>query len=177
MIHEKRKVKARVPKHDGKRKGETMRRKDREMTNRADLEAVLKKAFVCHLGLTDGDQPYIVPMNFGYEDGHIYVHGATEGRKIDMIKKNQKVCFEMELFQSEVIKNGDQPCDWGTAFRSVIGFGTAKFLETAEEKTRGLGIILKAHDARTFTFTEAMLNETAVIEITINEMTGKIAND
>ncbi len=154
-----------------------MRRKDRELTNKADIEAVLKKAFVCHLGLADGDQPYVVPMNYGYEDGHIYLHGAAEGRKIDVIRKNNKVCFEMETFQSEIVKGGDQPCDWGTAFRSVIGFGTAKLLENSEEKIRALNIIVKAHDDRDFTFPEAMLKMTAVIDITISEMTGKMAND
>lgn len=154
-----------------------MRRKDREITNQAEIEAVLKKAFVCHLGLADGDQPYVVPMNYGYEDGHIYLHGADEGKKIDILKKNDKVCFEMELFQSEIIKGGDQPCDWGTAFRSVIGFGTAKLLENAEDKTRALNVILKAHDDRSFTFPEEMLKMTAVIDITIREMTGKVAHD
>lgn len=154
-----------------------MRRKDREITNKAELEAVLKKAFVCHLGLADGDQPYVVPMNYGYEDGHIYLHGANEGRKIDILKRNSKVCFEMELFQSEIVKGGDQPCDWGTSFRSVIGFGTAKLMDTNEEKIRALNLIVGAHDDRSFTFPEEMLNMTAVIDITITEMTGKAAND
>jgi nitroimidazol reductase NimA-like FMN-containing flavoprotein (pyridoxamine 5'-phosphate oxidase superfamily) len=154
-----------------------MRRKDREITNKAEIEAVLKKAFVCHLGLADGDQPYVVPMNYGYEDGHIYLHGAAEGRKIDTIRKNSKVCFEMETFQPEIVKGGDQPCDWGTAFRSVIGFGTARLLEDPEEKIRALSIIVKAHDDRDFTFPEAMLSLTAVIDVTISEMTGKMAND
>ncbi len=154
-----------------------MRRKEREITNMADIEAILKEAFVCHLGLSDGDQPYVVPMNYGYEEGHIYLHGAAGGKKIDIIKKNNKVCFEMELFQSEIIKIGDQPCDWGTAFRSVIGFGTVTLLQTSEEKARALSIILKAHDDRSFTFPEEMLKVTAVIDITINEITGKAAND
>lgn len=158
-------------------KEKPMRRKDRELTNKADIEAVLKKAFVCHLGLADGDQPYVVPMNYGYEDGHIYLHGAAKGRKIDVIKKNNKVCFEMETFQPEIVKVGEQPCDWGTAFRSVIGFGRAKFLETNEEKTRALRIIVRAHDDRDFIFPEAMLKAIAVIDITIDEMTGKFAND
>ncbi len=154
-----------------------MRRKDRELTNRADIEEILKKAFVCHLGLVDGDQPYVVPMNYGYEDGRIYLHGAAKGRKIDVIRKNNKVCFEMELFRPDIIKGGDKPCDWGTAFRSVIGFGTARLLETREEKIRGLNAILKPHDDRSFSFPEEMLKATAVIEITITEMTGKAAND
>lgn len=154
-----------------------MRRKDRELTNKADIEAVLKKAFVCHLGLADGAQPYVVPMNYGYEDGHIYLHGAAEGRKIDILRKNNKVCFEMETFDPQIVKVGDQPCDWGTAFRSVIGFGTARLLETNEEKIHALSIIVKPHDGRDFTFPEAMLKLTAVIDITIGEMTGKMAND
>lgn len=154
-----------------------MRRKDRELTSKTDIEAVLKKAFVCHLGLADGDQPYVVPMNYGYEDGHIYLHGASAGRKLDIIRNNNKVCFEMETFQSEIIRSGDQPCDWGTSFRSVIGFGTAELLETSEEKSRALNIILKAHDDRDHTFPDAMLKKTAVIDITISEMTGKRAND
>lgn len=154
-----------------------MRRKEKEITNKADIEAILKKAFVCHLGLADGDRPYVVPMNYGYEDGHVYLHGATEGKKLDIIKKNDKVCFEMELFQQDVIKPGDQPCDWGTAFQSVIGFGTAELLQTDEEKTRALNIIIKPHDGRNFTFPEEMLKRTAVIDITVEEMTGKAADD
>ena len=154
-----------------------MRRKDKELTGKPDIEGVLKKAFVCHLGLSDGDQPYVVPMNYGYEDGHIYLHGASEGRKIDILKKNNKVCFEMELFDTELIKGNDDPCDWGTSYRSVIGFGTAKLLQAPEEKSKALGIILKPHDSRSFTFPEAMLQKTAVIDITITEMTGKTAKD
>lgn len=154
-----------------------MRRKDRELTHLADIEAILKKAFVCHLGLSDGDQPYVVPMNYGYETGHLYLHCALEGRRIDMIKKNPKVCFEMEIFNREVIKNGDQPCEWGTAYRSVIGSGTASLMKTAEEKTKGLTVILKRFDDRDFTFADKMLDETAVIDITISEMAGKAAND
>lgn len=83
----------------------------------------------------------------------------------------------MELFESKIVKGGDQPCDWGTAFRSVIGFGTARLLETDEEKIHALNVIVKAHDDRDFTFPEAMLKMTAVIDITIGEMTGKMADD
>ena len=150
-----------------------MRRKDKEITDKAEIEAILKKAFVCHLGLSDGDRPYVVPMNYGYEDGHIYLHCAAEGKRLDIIKKNNKVCFEMDLFEIEVVKKNDQPCDWGTSYRSVIGYGTAKLIESAEEKSRALGIIVKSLDDRSFTFPEKEVKRTAVIDITITEMTGK----
>ena len=154
-----------------------MRRKDRELTNMTDIEDILRKAFVCHLGLVDGDQPYVVPMNYAYIDGHIYLHGAAEGRKIDLIRKNSKVCFEMERYNREIIKSGDDPCDWGTSFRSVIGFGNAVLLEGAEEKSKALAAIVGRSDDRAFNFPEKMLSLTAVIDITITEMTGKAAND
>lgn len=156
-----------------------MRRRDRELTVKADLEEILRKAFVCHLGLVDGDQPYVVPVNFAYEDGHIYLHGAAEGRKLDLIRKNNKVCFEMELFSSEIIKNDGQPCNWGTAFQSVIGTGTAKIVEDQEEKIKDLNIIVKrfSNGEGGFTFPESELVNTAVIDITITEMSGKAAHN
>ena len=154
-----------------------MRRKDRELTNKADVEAVLNTAVVCHLGLVDGDKPYVVPMNFAYEDGHIYLHGAAQGRKLDLIRKNNNVCFQMETFRSEVVKPGDEPCDWGTSFRSVIGTGKAILVEDLEEKRRALNIIVRKIDDRPFELPEAMVAKTAVIDITIEEMTGKMAND
>lgn len=150
-----------------------MRRKDKEITNKTEIEAILKKAFICHLGLSDGDRPYVVPMNYGYEDGHLYLHCAKEGKKLDMIKKNNKVCFEMELSGAKVINKTDQPCDWGMYYRSVIGYGTAELIEAAEEKVRALGIIVKSVDEGSFTFPEDEVKRTTVIDVTIEEMTGK----
>lgn len=147
------------------------------MTNKADIEQVLEKAFVCHLGLVDGETPYVVPMNYAYQDGHIYLHGAAKGRKLDLIKKNNLVCFQMETFNPEIIKEVDQPCDWGTSFRSVIGTGRAELVEGLEEKRKGLEIILKRFDDRDFQLPDEMLKKTAVIDIAIIEMAGKVAND
>lgn len=154
-----------------------MRRKDRELTNKADVEAILNAAFVCHLGLVDGDKPYVVPMNFAYEDGHIYLHCAAQGRKLDLIRKNSNACFQMETFSPEVVKPGDEPCDWGAAFRSVIGTGQAILVESLEEKKKALGLILKRMDERSFELPDAMVAKTVVIDITIEEMAGKMAND
>ena len=67
-----------------------MRRKDCEITDRAEIEAILKKALVCRIGLADGGEPYIVPLSFGYEDGAVYLHSAVEGKKIAMLQKNSR---------------------------------------------------------------------------------------
>jgi len=154
-----------------------MRRKDREITDKREIEKILENAFVCHLGLVDGDRPYVVPMNFAYHEGAIYLHCASQGRKLDIIRKNSNVCFEMELTPGTIIENGDQPCDWGTKFRSVIGNGKAVLLESPEEKIAALNIFMGRFSDVKFTFPEHEVLAVAVIRIDIEEMTGKVANE
>ncbi len=153
-----------------------MRRSDREITDRSEIEKILENAFVCHLGLADGDQPYVVPMNFAYKDGSIYLHCASSGRRLDVIRSNNKVCFQVELTPGTIIENGDQPCDWGTAFRSVIGFGKAEILETTEDKLMALTVFMGRFSGNKFSFPESEVAATTVIRIAIDEMTGKAAN-
>ncbi len=154
-----------------------MRRKDREITDRTEIEKILESAFVCHLGLTDGVMPYVVPMNFAYKEGYLYLHGASQGRRLDMISKNDNVCFQVEITPGSVIENGDQPCDWGTKFRSVIGFGKAEILKTNAEKIEGLNIFMGRFSGNKFSFPEGEIVATTVIRIKIDEMTGKSANE
>ncbi len=154
-----------------------MRRRDREITDIKEIEKILENAFVCHLGLVDGDRPYVVPMNYAYHGGAIYIHCASKGRKLDILAKNNKVCFEMEFTPGTIVENGDQPCEWGTKFRSVIGNGRAVILETNEEKTAGLNIIVGRFSDGKFAFPEHEVLATTVIRIDIEDMTGKSANE
>jgi nitroimidazol reductase NimA-like FMN-containing flavoprotein (pyridoxamine 5'-phosphate oxidase superfamily) len=155
-----------------------MRRSDREIQSKEMIEEILKEGFVCHLGLVDGDQPYVVPLNYAYKDGYIYVHSASSGRKLDLIKMNHKVCFEVEVTTPEIAKNGEEPCEWGTIFRSVIGTGIATILSEKEDKIHGLNAIVEKVDpVGRFTFPDGEIAATTVIRIDIKEMTGKSAND
>ncbi|MCA1785700.1 MAG: pyridoxamine 5'-phosphate oxidase family protein, partial [Desulfobacteraceae bacterium] len=114
---------------------------------------------------------YMVPMNFGYRDRALYFHSAKQGRKIDVIQANPQVCFEVD----EVVKinKAALACDWGISFKSVIGTGTAHMLTTLEEKKEGLDIIMAQYSGRSFDYPLEMLEKTAVIKVTIHEMTGK----
>ena len=154
-----------------------MRRKDREITDKNEIEKILKEAFVCHLGLTDGDQPYVVPLNYVYAEGCIYLHCASEGRKLDLIRANNKVCFEMEIVDPNIVKNGEQPCDWGTRFQSVIGSGRAVLLTEPEDKKNALKAIVGRFDDRDLSFHPGDFSATTVIRIDILEMAGKSANN
>lgn len=148
-----------------------MRKSDKEIKKQAEIEEVIQKAVVCRLGLVDGDEPYIVPMNFGYQDKALYLHSAAEGRKIDLIKAHNRVCFELET-DLEVVK-GETVCQWSMKFRSVIGTGRAYLLEGNDAKKRGLEIVTRHYAHGGFNFPEGSLEKTAIIKIDIENMTGK----
>jgi len=116
-------------------------------------------------------QPYVVPLCFGYEDGTLYFHAALEGRKMDMLRKNDRVCFEFDV-DAEIVK-GKEACNWGMRYKRVIGFGKAVFLDNIKEKRRALGIIMRQYSEGTFRFPDDSVRRTAVIRVAIESITSK----
>ena len=120
-----------------------MRRKDREVPDRAEILRIADQAKILHLGLFDGEYPYVVPLHYGYryeeKDGALVfiMHGAKEGLKIDLIRKNPKVCIELEC-DVEPVSGGDIACRYGAAYASIIGRGWAEIVEDSTEKVEGL---------------------------------------
>jgi nitroimidazol reductase NimA-like FMN-containing flavoprotein (pyridoxamine 5'-phosphate oxidase superfamily) len=147
-----------------------MRRKEKEIRDMALIEEVIKQSRVCRLGLVDGDKPYVIPMSFGY-DGSLYFHSALAGRKIEVLKKNPQVCFEFDEV-TKLVKNKDA-CEWGMAFKSVIGEGEASFLEDITQKAHGLGVIMAQYSNRSFEFPKESMDKTALIKVAITRITGK----
>ena len=150
-----------------------MRRADKEITSKAAIEGIISRSLVCRLALADENRPYIVPLCFGYKDNSLYFHSAVQGKKIDIIKKNNRVCFEFDI-DSEVIK-ADKACEWGLQYKSVVGFGQASFLEDSESKRRALDIIMKQYSGESSAYPEAKLKHTVIIKVDIQHMTGKQA--
>ena len=150
-----------------------MRRADKEITSRAEIEGIIRRSLVCRLALADENRPYIVPLCFGYKDNSLYFHSAVQGKKIDIIKKNNRVCFEFDI-DYEVIK-ADKACEWGMQYKSVVGFGQASFLEDYESKRQALDIIMKQYSGESSAYPETKLKHTVIIKVEIEQMTGKQA--
>ncbi|MGB9978897.1 pyridoxamine 5'-phosphate oxidase family protein [Methanobacterium sp.] len=151
-----------------------MRRNDKEIKDKKCIEQVLKKAIVCRIALCDNNKPYIVPMNFGFNDNFLYLHSAREGRKIDLIKENNNVCFEIDIL-TEVL-SADNACSWGMKYYSVIGFGKAQFIETEDEKKNALDTIMQKYSPnspKSFEYSKSALDKTALIKVEIESLTGK----
>jgi uncharacterized protein len=150
-----------------------MRRADKEVTDPGKLEEIIKKAFVLRIAMLDDPYPYLVPVNFGYRDGEFYFHSAPEGKKVDLIRRNNRICFEVEA-DCGVLK-ADSPCKWSTSYGSAVGFGRAVFLADPQDKWRGLEIIFRHYSSDPFEVPLSALDRLAVIKIEVESMTGKIS--
>jgi nitroimidazol reductase NimA-like FMN-containing flavoprotein (pyridoxamine 5'-phosphate oxidase superfamily) len=148
-----------------------MRRSDRQITDKIAIDGIIKRCTVCRLGMSDNGQPYIVPLSFGYDSSFLYFHAALAGRKVDILKQNNRVCFEFDRLLE--VSTADQACNWSMKYESVIGFGVAEMMEDADAKTAALNCIMQQYSGDNWTFTEQALSSTAVYRIRIEEISGK----
>jgi len=148
-----------------------MRRCEREIRDEKEIHEILEKGLVCRLGLCDGQQPYVVPMNYGCRNGYMYFHCAREGRKIEILKKNNRVCIEVDT--DTRIVQGDAPCRWTTKYRSVIGSGKARIIDDEKDKKDGLDVIMAHYGGSGVGYDEKSLQLMIVIEVALESMTGK----
>ncbi|MHB1001574.1 MAG: pyridoxamine 5'-phosphate oxidase family protein [Armatimonadota bacterium] len=148
-----------------------MRKQEQEITDREEIQSIIRDSLVCRLGLCDGDRPYIVPMSFGYDGKYLFFHCAREGRKLDIIRQNPNVCFEFEA--DVALLPADNPCRTGLKYRSIIGFGTACILNADEERIYGLDLITRQYLGEVSEYSQNMLNNIEVIRVDIENMTGK----
>jgi nitroimidazol reductase NimA-like FMN-containing flavoprotein (pyridoxamine 5'-phosphate oxidase superfamily) len=150
-----------------------MRRSEREIKDREVIDAIIRQCQVCRLGLSDGEEPYIIPLCFGYDGEALYFHCAPEGRKTDIIRSNNRVCFEFDI--PEGMSEAEQGCRWGIKYRSVIGFGTAEMVIHTEGKKKALEILMAQYSDKEYTFPDDIVTKTAIIKVVIARISGKQA--
>jgi uncharacterized protein len=149
-----------------------MRRKEKEITNRKDIDIILDEAEIIRVAMSVDNKPYIVCLNFGYDGKDIYFHSANEGQKLDMIKQNSNVCFQTEI-GAKVVPS-DTECDWTAKFKSVVGNGKAKIVEGLKDKQKGLDVIMdKYAPDKTFEYSDKVLKMVTLVKIEIDEIYGK----
>jgi uncharacterized protein len=152
-----------------------VRRKDREVTEIMDLLQIITQCKVCRIAMQDQEGLYIVPMNFGfsYEGDQLvlFFHSAKEGRKINALKENSNICFEMDC-EHRLITD-DVVCEYGYSFKSIIGKGKAIFIDDVEEKKVALSMLMKHQTGQDFSFEDRMTNTVIVFKIVVDQFAGK----
>lgn len=149
-----------------------MRRKDREITDKAELDKLLRQGRVCHLAMHgDFGVPYVLPVNYGYADGALYIHGAAGGRKADLLRADPRVAFSILL--SEKLKADGNGCEWTTHYVSLLGEGRATILDLGEDKAMGLAKFMEHYAPGPHEFPVAVIAKTLVVRIDITHLSGK----
>ena len=152
-----------------------MTKRERQITDPEQIRHILDTAKVLHLGLAVDNEPYVVPMNYGYteEEGKLvlYLHSALKGKKLDMMRTNPRVFFEIECDRMPF--EGRLPCQYGLVYSSIMGRGEARIVEDVEEKMKAMSILMKTQTGKDFTFNEQLVSIVAVIRIDVEEYTAK----
>ncbi len=149
-----------------------MRRQSQEITDKNTLQEILNKEHVCRLGLCSNNTPYIVPVNFAVKENILYFHSAQAGMKIDMIKQNNNICFEVDTNVEFV--QAEQACQNSMKYQSIIAFGKAQIIEDVEEKKKAFDLLLKKYTSKGLSeYPQINVEHVSIIKIHITSMTGK----
>jgi nitroimidazol reductase NimA-like FMN-containing flavoprotein (pyridoxamine 5'-phosphate oxidase superfamily) len=152
-----------------------MTKRELQITDPEQIRAILDTAKVLRLGLAVNNEPYVVPMNYGYtmENGRLtlYLHSAVRGKKLDMIRANPNVFFELDCDLKPF--DGVKPCQYGLSYSSIMGRGKAVLVEDAEEKMEAMTVLMKTQTGKDFSFNEQLVSIVAVVRIDVAEYTAK----
>ena len=153
-----------------------MRRKDREVTDFGRIAEIINECDCCRLGLVDGNEAYIVPMNFGFDtaDGrlNLYFHCASEGRKLDLLGRNKTVSFEMDT--NHALTTGERGCDWSFKYSCVMGTGTVRKLVDRDEKIFALNKIMEHYSKNnSWEFDDRYLKVVTILRLSADSLSCK----
>ena len=152
-----------------------MTKRERQITDESRIREILDKSRVVHLAMCVNNEPYVVPMNYGYtmDEGKLtlYLHCATRGKKLEMLQANPRVFFEMDCDRMPF--EGDKPCQYGLVYSSIMGRGIARIIEDVEEKKQAMSILMKTQTGKDFSFDDKLVSIVSVIRIDAAEYTAK----
>lgn len=149
-----------------------MRRAEKEIESRNDVDAIIRGSQVCRIALAENNIPYIVPVAFGYDGNVIYIHTTREGKKVDIIRQNNNICFEFER-NVKLFMDRDNACKWSFSYQSVIGHGNIFELESIEDRKNGLKQIMSQYSGKEWDLGEEKLGGIRVWKVIIRSITGK----
>ncbi len=153
-----------------------MRQSRRAIAEAGEIIRILERSDVCHLGLADGSQPYVVPLNYGYQLDRgnltLYFHCAAEGRKLDIILQNNQACFQMDC--DHELRRADQACGYSMNYASIIGSGLIEIVTDPDERALGLQLLMQHYSGSAdWSFAPANLAKTTVLRLRAREFSGK----
>lgn len=150
-----------------------MRRSQSEVKDRTDIDIIIQACDVIRIGMSVDNKPYIVPLNFGYLDNAFYFHGSQQGRKMDMIKANPNVCFELDT-NHKLVSDSERACDWTMKYSSVMGDGKMTIIHDPKEKIQALNILMRDYGGNDeYEYSDEMIERIGIMKLEIKNISGK----
>lgn len=151
-----------------------MNLRPRMLSKKEEMERIINEALVCYLGMTSGNSPYVLPMNFALEPDAIFLHAAPEGLKLEVLRANPDVCINFNTGNEIFHRHKEVGCSWGMKFKSVNAYGKAAFIENYDEKYRVMQLFMIKYAGEKYEFSEPSIRNVVIIRIDIDRMTGKV---
>ena len=124
-----------------------MRRKDKALEDRSAIDRIIHEAAYCHLSCSLNDQPYGIPISFGYDGQALYIHTAPSGKKIEIFEQNPRV-WAAFVSRVELTPDLDQACHWSQKYASVLAEGSISEITDPGEKHAALNQIMTHYSGR-----------------------------
>lgn len=149
--------------------------KSREITLKASLEEIIQRCEYCSMAMVDPEnKPYVLPMNFGYADGVVYLHSAPEGKKVNILHNNNHVCLAFSTDHVLRHQHEDVACSYSMKYRSVLIYGKVEFITDPTEKRLVLNILMKQYTGRdNFNYHDPAIANVLVYKVVAEKMEGK----
>lgn len=142
--------------------------------DRERIERIIRNCKLCFVGMVAEDAiPYVLPMNFGYEEGVVYLHSAREGRSISILEKNPHVCLTFCTDPQLMWQNEEVACSYRMRSDSVICHGKVRFVEEDDAKVVAMDIIMKHYSERTFTYSAPAIRNVLVWRVELEQVSAK----
>jgi len=147
----------------------------RYITDQKEIDAIINKCQVCYVSMVDEqNKPYVVPFNFGYSEGVIFLHSAQKGLKIDILRKNPSVCIVFSTDHELRYQSEQVACSWSMKYRSVQAFGQVEFIDDVEKKTEFLKRVMSNYTDKEFVFNAPALREVCTYFVKVERFSARI---
>lgn len=132
----------------------------RTLFQHKEITEIIRRCQVCHVAMVDAEgNPYVVPMNFGFEEDTIYLHSAQKGKKIECLMNHPEVCVNFTTDHELRYQHEEVACSWSMKYRSVLCYGQAEFIEDPEKKRKALDILMKQYTGGSFKYNDPSIRE------------------
>ena len=147
----------------------------RFITDQTEIDAIINKCQVCYVSMVDENNlPYVLPFNFGYINGVIFLHSAQKGLKIDILRKNPSVCIAFSTDHQLRHQSESVACSYSMKYRSVLAFGKVEFIDDMDQKVEFMNQVMSHYTDKEFTYNAPSLREVCTYKVNVEKFTAKI---